>query len=516
MATHTSSVRDYAALLAKSKLLPADEAESLYRLWKAESRGADDQVDSFRKFLLGRRCLTEYQAAMLLRGRADGFFIGGYKILDRIGKGQMGGVYRAVHTLGQIVALKILPASKGKDTHILGRFLRESRLLPRLDHPNVVRAYQVGEVGSVHYIVLEYLDGETLDQVLARRKKLPVGEAVRVIHQALLGAQHLLDRGIVHRDLKPANIMLYPPPAAGKADTTWDATVKLFDLSLGRELVPTPGPNRNEVQLTVEGSMLGTPDYLAPEQARHPHTSDNRADIYSLGCVLYQCLTGYPPFPDRNVMTQTLKHATEKPAPLGPLVPDLPAGFQQVLDVMMAKDPNQRFATPAKAAEGLKPFLTTKGEAKPANVAVVPAYQAWLETESRTGLPKTAEPPAQSRTPVTPPATAIPVPPARSIPPAPSKASKPPTPAPIWQPTPVTSPALPRANSLPLTDEFEVELVPEPVLVDDRAVWELNRRDLVMLALGGAGVLAAVGFGYGLARALRRKPTEPPPDPGQP
>src|SRR5262245_22927458 len=225
MATPTTSVREYCSLLAKSKLLPADEVEAWHRGWRDEGRGGDDAVEAFGKYLVHRRVLTAYQSAMVQRGRADGFFLNDYKILDRIGKGQMGGVYKGVHTLGQLVALKILPSSRAKDSHILGRFQREARLLTQLDHPNVVRAFQVGEAGGVHYIVMEYLEGETLDEVLARRKRLPSAEAVRLIVQALGGLGHLHQKRMIHRDLKPSNLMLTPDPPPGKPDTTWDATV---------------------------------------------------------------------------------------------------------------------------------------------------------------------------------------------------------------------------------------------------------------------------------------------------
>ena len=222
-------------------------------------------MDSFRRFLIARKCLTDYQAALVQRGRADGFFLGGYKILDRIGKGQMGGVYKAVHNFGQLVALKILPASRAKNQHILGRFQREARLLTQLDHANVVRAYQVGDSGGVHFIVMEYLEGETLGDALERRKRLPLAEAVRLIRQVLDGLQHLHDRRMVHRDLKPANIMLTPEPAKGKPDTTWDQTAKVLDVGLGRELFDEEAPEAQiETQLTQEGSVLGTPDYLGP------------------------------------------------------------------------------------------------------------------------------------------------------------------------------------------------------------------------------------------------------------
>src|SRR5262245_22534133 len=327
MATHTTSVGDFCSLLARSKLLPQEEIESLHAQWRAQSRGADDQVEAFRKFLVAQRALTEYQAALIQRGRSDNFFLGGYKILDRIGKGHMGGVYKAVHGLGQVVALKILPASSAKKPHVLGRFQREARLLTQLDHPNVVRAFQVGDANGVHYIVMEYLEGETLDSVLTRRKRLPAAEAVRLIRQALHGLQHLHERRVVHRDLKPANLML--SPAATKPDTTLKATVKILDIGLGRELFDESTPDGQvDTQLTSEGAVLGTPNYLAPEQARDARTADIRADLYSLGCVLYHCLTGRPPFPDTNIMAQMLKHATEKPATLASLLSEVPVGIQ--------------------------------------------------------------------------------------------------------------------------------------------------------------------------------------------
>src|SRR5262245_57012793 len=269
MATQTTSVREYCTLLKKSKLLPADEVERLHGRWRDETRGEDEQVDQFRKYLVHRRALTEYQAALIQRGRAENFFLGGYKILDRIGKGQMGGVYKAVHGLGQIVALKILPASRAKDQHLLGRFQREARLLTQLDHPNVVRAFQVGESNNVHYIVMEFLEGETLDEVLSRRKRIPAAEAARLVCQAFDGLQHLHDKRMVHSDLKPANLMITPEPAKGKPDTTWDATVKILDIGLGRELFDEDTPQGQiETQLTADGAVLGTPDYLAPEQAK--------------------------------------------------------------------------------------------------------------------------------------------------------------------------------------------------------------------------------------------------------
>ncbi len=522
MATPAATARDYCNLLVKSRLLPVDEVESLYARWKEERPGSDERVDSFRRFLLLRKSLTEYQAAIIQRGRSDGFFLDDYKILDQIGKGQMGGVYKAVHNFGQLVALKILPASKAKSTHVLGRFQREARLLTQLDHPHVVRAFQVGESGGVHYIAMEFLEGETLGEVLERRTRLPLGEVARLIRQVLDGLQHLHDRRMVHRDMKPSNMMLIPEREKGKPDTTWEATVKILDIGLGRELFADDAPEGQiETQLTQEGSVLGTPDYLAPEQAKDARTSDIRADIYSVGCVMYHCLSGRPPFSDTNIMAQMLKHATEKPVPLAALVGDeLPAGFQEVLDRFLAKRAEDRYQTPTEAAEALKPFDT--GGAPPSAAKMVPTFRDWLESESQMAMTKslphpttTPKPPApQPQPPPTrPPAVSAPIPKPAS--PAPALKATVSTPAP--QPTrPAPRPVF-VPQPAPVEEEVDVELVtesaalpaifalPAPAAPVNRPLWPPDRRDWMMLAAGATGVLSAVGFGYALAKVLRRK-----------
>src|SRR5262249_38695905 len=150
----------------------------------------------------------EYQVGVIGRGNANQLLLGSYKILERIGKGRMAGVYKALHELGQVVAIKVLPPSKARDPQILGRFEREARLALRLKHPNIVRTFQTGTWSGLHCLVMEYLEGETLEEVLARRGKLPVGEAVRLIWQALNALQEIHEEGLVHRDLKPGNLML--------------------------------------------------------------------------------------------------------------------------------------------------------------------------------------------------------------------------------------------------------------------------------------------------------------------
>lgn len=564
MATPTADVAEYCTLLSRSKLLPAEEVESLHKRWKEETQAGDDQVDAFGKYLVSKRILTVWQSAMVQRGRADGFFLERYKILDQIGKGQMGGVYKAVHSLGQMVALKILPASRAKDQRVLGRFQREARLLTQLDHPNVVRAFQVGDSGGRHFIVMEFLEGETLDEVLSRRKKLNVGEAVRLVRQALDGLQHLHDRRMVHRDLKPSNLMIIPAGGKGAADTTWDATIKIVDIGLGRELFDESAPEGAiDTQLTVEGAVVGTPDYMAPEQAKDARSADIRADIYSLGCVLYHSVTGRTPFTDTNIMTQMLRHATENPPPLASLTDGIPAGLQQVLDQLLMKRPEDRIATPAEGSEALKRFQTPGAGAAAAKADMNPAFRNWLETESQMMMPSPLLPvdpaatgkmpaatikpgtgsmpplqpqkspyanvPRPSSSPAPLPPTgkgpgsgAMPVPtPLRHDQPAPSGRYPYPAPAaPAWQPAPIPYPAPSHRD-----DEVDVELVtlpttapgamplpldPEPMIVripdTNRPLTDLNRRDLFLLAAGGLGVLLAVGGGYALTSLLRTKP----------
>ena len=528
MATPATSVREYCALLAKSKLLPADEVESLRQKWQAEASGTDGQVEAFGKYLVAKRALTLWQSAMVQRGRADGFFLEDYRILDQIGKGQMGGVYKAVHSLGQTVALKILPASRAKDPRVLSRFQREARLLTLLDHPNVVRAFQVGQSGGRYFIAMEYLEGQTLDEVLNARKKLPVAESIRLVCQALDGLQHLHEKRTVHRDLKPSNLMIVPAAVQESAETTLNSTVKILDIGLGREMfAESDTGEQTETQLTIEGAVVGTPDYMSPEQAKDARSSDIRADIYSLGCVLYHCLTGRPPFTDTNIMTQMLKHATEKPAPLTNFTPEATAALQAVLDRMMAKLPEERYLTPREAAEALRKFGLPGPTA--ASADMVPAYRKWLETESidTRGVPgvqpdtttvKTGTGPHRPVNAAAKPGTAAQ--PALQQKPKPAPTAAPPLPfPPIPSPNPVTPVSAPWGSpQVPLTldEEVEVELVtmpapssmplPQPAIEpvrDDRGLLELNRRDLIMLVGGGMGVIGALGTGYGLARLVR-------------
>jgi serine/threonine protein kinase len=532
------TVENVSGLLIRSRLLTPEDVKTAYQRWLGEAKGAAQQLGPYLKWLVMRGYLTEYQANLIARGHADNFFIEQYKILDRIGKGRMAGVYKAVHQLGQTVAIKVLPPSKAKDAQTLGRFQREARLALRLKHPNIVRTFQMGESNGLHFIVMEYLEGETLDDMLLRRGKLPPPEAVRLVHQALMGLQHIHEQGLIHRDLKPANLMLVPARQPNQPDTTTTATLKVLDIGLGRALfdesVTDGAANAN---LTTEGAVLGTPEYMAPEQARNAHGADIRADIYSLGCVLYHFLSGQPPFPDKNLVNQMVRHLTEKAKPLKAFNPAVPDGLQQIVDWMMAKDPAQRYPTPERAAQALQVFLSAAQERlqTPESDPSMSTYLEWLQGQqggqaapAPAPVPSIPQPVVVARPPVAvaPPPVPVAQPPvvvARPV----AAAPRPVVTAPVSIPAPAVarpvvaepqrkrrttaSPTPVAAPPTPVVPErsYDVELI-EPIgapqkPTDGDEIMGLRRRDFIMLGSGAVGVLAAVVAGYALSQLLRNK-----------
>jgi serine/threonine protein kinase len=495
------SVEAVCNLLGRSRLLTPEQVRALYHRWRAESRQADD-VAAFGEWLVAGEHLTEFQVNLVLRGKVEHFFFGPYKILERIGKGRMAGVYKAVHTLGQPVAIKVLPPSKAKVPELLARFQREARLAMKLKHPNVVRTFQTGDNDGLHYIVMEYLDGETLEDVLRRRGKLPPAEAVRVMHQALLGLQHIYEQGMIHRDLKPGNLMLL----GGSPASTQAAAVKIMDIGLGKALFDeaAPAAQGGRFDLTNEGSLLGTPDYMAPEQARNAQSADIRADIYSLGCVLYQALAGQVPFADTNLVRLLMRHASEPPRPLREINPTVPEGLQQIVEWMMAKDPAQRYPTPERAAQALQMFLAAGGEAPAQPEGRMRAYLDWLD--SQPGGAEAAPTVAQVAAPV-PEIELVPVgAPAERKRLAPDDREKP---APIKKKRKPERAAPPKKRR-PAREDEEGEDDEEPA-----APRTLSRRDLMLLGIGGGAVVGGAilvgALAYGLHRLFLGKRDEPAP-----
>lgn len=298
--------------------------------------------------LVDRKALTEWQSDKLLQGRHKGFILGRYRLLSLLGAGEMSAVYLAEHILMERrCAIKVLPANKVQDTSYLGRFHREARAVASMNHANIVRAYDVDkqtESGTdIHFLVMEYVEGRNIEQIVKEQGPLDYVSAVDYIRQAADGLGHAHQSGMVHRDVKPGNLLI---------DNT--GVVKLLDLGLARFFKTT-----DEESLTIkhDEKVLGTADYLAPEQAVDSHQVDARADIYSLGCTMYFALTGHPPFTDGTLVQRLLAHQTKIPPSVRYERPDIDDSLLEILDKMMAKKAADRFQTASEVSEALARWL---------------------------------------------------------------------------------------------------------------------------------------------------------------
>jgi serine/threonine protein kinase/WD40 repeat protein len=268
-----------------------------------------------------------------------------YHLQEKLGEGGMGAVFKAVHQrLRRTVAIKVLPPGRMKDPQAVARFEREMQAVGRLDHPNIVRATDAGEDKGIHFLVMEFVAGEDLSRCLqCHGGRLPTGLACEYVRQAALGLQHVHENRLVHRDIKPSNLMV-----------TSEGVVKILDLGLA-QLRPRQA-DESAPGLTSQGSLMGTMDYVAPEQLNNPSAVDIRADIYSLGCTLYHLLSGRVPFPAPTIMQKIAAHQMAEPDSLAALRPDLPPAVVQVVQRMMAKDLSKRYPTPLAVAQALQPF----------------------------------------------------------------------------------------------------------------------------------------------------------------
>ncbi|MBI3861206.1 MAG: protein kinase, partial [Planctomycetia bacterium] len=295
--------------------------------------------------LTERKIITRWQAEMLLAGQTA-FFLGKYKLLDELGRGGMGTVLKAEQVpLGRIVALKVMDDKLLRDKTAVARFHREIRAAAALAHPNVVTAFDADQAQNTHFLVMEFVEGESLDALIKREGRLAPAEACEYIRQAALGLQHAHELGMAHRDIKPANLLL-TRTGDGKS------LVKILDLGLAR----FTSESREEGELTSTGQVMGTPDYIAPEQARNTKSADIRSDIYSLGCTLFRLLAGKVPFDGDNVIEKITARLMDDAPALRTLRPDAPSALDAVVARMLTRDPGARFQTPAEVAAALAPF----------------------------------------------------------------------------------------------------------------------------------------------------------------
>ncbi|MCA9235475.1 MAG: serine/threonine protein kinase [Planctomycetales bacterium] len=338
---------DFLDLVRRSQLVEDDQLNKfLGDLATRLGNKLPAKKDALAAAMVEAELITEWQSEKLLAGKHKGFILGKYKLLRHLGKGGMSQVYVAEHMLmKRKVAIKVLPQNRVEDSSYLDRFRIEARAAARLDDPNIVRVYDIDHHDKTHYLVMEFVQGSDLHVLIKEKGPLPYIVAADYIAQVARGLAHAHEMGLVHRDIKPANCLV-----------DHHQVVKILDMGLAR-LVD------DEASLTMENNenVLGTADYLAPEQALNSHKADQRADIYSLGCTLYFLLTGHPPFPDGTISERLLKHQVEKAPSIFNDRPDAPPGLVNICNRMMAKKPEDRYQTATEVAERLTEWLAERG-----------------------------------------------------------------------------------------------------------------------------------------------------------
>jgi serine/threonine-protein kinase len=366
-------------LLRDSKILqPAQlqQLESELQIGTTDPQAAADM-------LLRRNWLTAYQARQLLSAEGQSLLLGPYILLEPLGEGGMGQVFKARHhVLERVVALKLIRAERlSNDPEAVRRFQREAKAAARLSHPNIVLIYDADCSGDTYYIAMEYVEGTDLAEWVKKTGPLAVTQACEFIRQAALGLQAAHEAGMVHRDIKPSNLLAaglllngrerkvqsgepigsrLPAPESPLADPV----IKITDMGLVR-IVQGDEARSSVVSLTQEGSIVGTPDYIAPEQARNAHRVDIRADLYSLGCTFYYLLTGQPPFADGSAVEKLLMHQLDDPAPVDRLRRNVPPDVASLVHKLMAKFPRDRYQTPAELIAALAVCQPGKPPAPP-------------------------------------------------------------------------------------------------------------------------------------------------------
>ena len=332
-----------------SGLVDAEPLDNIIREMRAAGSDANDSR-AIAKELIQRELVTDWQADKLLQGRHKGFFLGRYRLMRLLGAGQMSAVYLGRHIyMDHLVAIKVLPADKVGDTSYLGRFYREAQAVAALSHPNIIRAFDVDkqvEAGTdIHFLVMEYVEGKPLTNLINEKEdhRLDLMTVADVMRQAAEGLAHAHAKNMVHRDIKPDNLLVTP-----------DGQIKILDLGLARFFKTT---DEESLTLKHDERVIGTADYLAPEQAIDSHSVDSRADIYGLGCTFYCALTGHPPFTEGTLVQRLMAHQTQPAPPVTNERPDVPESLVKILDRTLAKKREDRFQTGRELADELTSWL---------------------------------------------------------------------------------------------------------------------------------------------------------------
>jgi serine/threonine protein kinase len=334
----TVSLATLVETLRQHQLLEQDQLEQLASLQTTFSASRALAEDLSR-----RGWLTPFQAEQLVLGKGRHLRLGPYVLLQPLGQGGMGQVFKARHRLmRRLAAVKMICRARLAEAHAVQRFRREIQAVARLSHPNVIHAYDADVARGGYFIAMEYAEGSDLKRLVQQAGPLPVAQAREYIRQAALGLQHAHEHGLVHRDVKPANLLV----------TLDKGLVKLLDLGLAR-LQPGSG-EESLADLTRAGAVLGTLDYLSPEQVMASEPVDHRADLYGLGCTLYYTLTGQVPFPGGTLLEKLRQHCQQEPRPLESLRGEVPPRLAEVVRRLMAKRPADRYPSAAEVAATLE------------------------------------------------------------------------------------------------------------------------------------------------------------------
>ncbi len=329
--------------LNESKLVSAAKLSSARDKFRAS--GHTMEADSFSRFLIEEELLTPWQNSYLMQGKTKGFFIGAYKILKILGKGGNSYVYLAEHKrLKQLRAIKILARRRVKNQRdsSLKRFIQEARETAKLDHPNVIRCFDIGVEGKMYYLVMEYVQGRDLHRIVRDKGPLDFGLAASCVFQTAMGLKYIKENGLIHRDIKPGNIF-----------ATAKGTIKILDLGLA---LLDRSENFDPSITIMHNDNIGTADYLAPEQALNSHEVDHRVDIYGLGCTLYYLLVGHAPFPEGTVVQRIAKHQSVMPTDILELRPDCPQPLRDLCWHMIQKDAGDRIQDYDQLLERIRQF----------------------------------------------------------------------------------------------------------------------------------------------------------------
>ncbi len=353
------SIATLLAVLRRTQLLADEQVEEVAR----ELAPHYDDPVALAEYLTEVEWLTPYQLELLLAGRWDELTLGPYNILDRLGAGGLSEVFKAWDTMsGRVVALKVLHQHLADRSDIVRQFRKELEAITRLSHPNIIKTYHAHQDGAMHYFAMEFIEGKDLEKLVREGGPLPIDRACDYARQTAMGLQYAHQSGLVHRDIKPANLFLVSPrglSCPGKRPQ--EPVVKILDWGLARCLrepeESSRPPSTSSLELDAEkGSLIGTADYIAPEQAQDPRLVDTRADLYSLGCTLFFLLTGRPPFEGSSLIQKLLRHKDDEPPLLRQLRPDAPPELEELVRKMLYKKVENRPQIPLLVATALRRF----------------------------------------------------------------------------------------------------------------------------------------------------------------